>query len=148
MPGGRPTRYSKAVPAQAEKLCALGATDDDLAGFFDVTVKTINNWKNKHPEFLHSVKTAKADLDQKVEMSLFERAMGYTHPEEKVFCSDGQITTHDTTKHYPPDPTSMIFWLKNRQPEKWREKQEVVNTGEITINRIERAIVHPNNTDS
>lgn len=124
MPAGRPTRYQKTYPEQAAKLCALGATDDDLADFFNVTKQTINNWKDRYPEFLDSVKSAKAELDESVERSLFQRAMGYSHPEEKVFNNNGEIITHQTRKHYPPDATSMIFWLKNRQPEKWRDAQD------------------------
>lgn len=122
---GRPTKYKKEYAEQAAKLCFLGATDEMLADFFNVCEATINNWKSSHPDFLESIKESKAALDSRVERSLFERAMGYSHPEEKVFCNNGEITTHQTTKHYPPDSTSMIFWLKNRQPEKWRDKQEV-----------------------
>ena len=40
--------------------------------------------------------------------------MGYSHPETKVFCQDGKITTYEVIKHYPPDFSSMCFWLKNR----------------------------------
>lgn len=122
---GRPTKYKKEYAEQAAKLCFLGATDEMLADFFNVCVATLNNWKSIHPDFLASIKESKAALDSRVEKSLFERAMGYSHPEEKVFCQNGEITVHETTKHYPPDSTSMIFWLKNRQPEKWRDKQEV-----------------------
>lgn len=59
-----------------------------------------------------------------MEQSLFRRAMGYTHPATKFFQAGGSILREDYVEHYPPDATSMIFWLKNRQPDKWRDKRE------------------------
>ena len=58
MAGGRPTLYQESYPDQARKLCLLNATDEDLADFFDVSVATISNWKNDHPEFLEAIKTS------------------------------------------------------------------------------------------
>ena len=49
---GRPSKYQPSFNARAEKLCRLGATDKDLADFFEVSEMTINNWKLKHPAFL------------------------------------------------------------------------------------------------
>ncbi len=125
MAAGRPSKYKPEYSEQAAKLCFLGATDVMLGDFFHVSEVTINKWKKDYPDFLKSLKDTKAALDSRVEHSLFERAMGYEHTEEKVFCTNGQITTHTVTKRYAPDPTSMIFWLKNRQPERWRDKREI-----------------------
>lgn len=76
---------------------------------------------------MQALKKGKDVADQMVERSLFERACGYTCDEEKVFChtETGMITTEVVEKHYPPDPVSCIFWLKNRKPGEWREKQEI-----------------------
>ena len=64
--------------------------------------------------------------DARVERSLFERATGYTFESVKIFCNkDGEVTEVPVLEHVPPDPTSMIFWLKNRNPNKWRDKSEV-----------------------
>ena len=120
---GAPTRYMKSFPEKAYKLCRLGAIDTDLADFFNVSVVTLNNWKKAHPEFITSIKKAKEDRNNAVVRSLLERATGYSHTEGKIFCDKGQIVRAETTKHYPPDPTSMIFWLKNRDPKNWRDKQ-------------------------
>ena len=67
--------------------------------------------------------------DARVVQKLFERAMGYEHPETKFFTVNKgdfvqEIETRETTKIYPPDVTAAIFWLKNRQPSRWRDKQE------------------------
>lgn len=130
-PGGRPTKYKPEYVEQVAKLCALGATDKDIADFFGVDESNLNEWKNKFPEFRESIKTAKYDHDHKVERSLLERATGYSHPEDKIFNNNGEPLVVPTVRHYPPDPTSMIFWLKNRQPKRWRDKQEVQHTGHV-----------------
>lgn len=121
--GGRPTRYKSEYAEQARKLCLLGATDEALADFFEVSKVTINAWKKAHPEFLNSLKIGKQIADANVADSLYNRALGYSHPELKVFNNMGEIVTFECEKHYPPDPTSAIFWLKNRQPALWRDKQ-------------------------
>ncbi len=122
---GRPTKYKAVYARQASKLCQLGAIDKDLASFFNVSVSTISTWKLEQPKFLESIKKSKEIADNKVIRSLFERATGYEHPEDKIFCTDGDVTTVKTMKHYPPDATSMIFWLKNRLPELFRDKQVI-----------------------
>lgn len=99
-----------------------------MADFFGVTEKTLNNWKKAHPSFFQSLKQAKDELDSRVVRSLFERATGYSHPEDKIFNDNGTPLVVPTTKHYPPDATSAIFWLKNRQPDAWRDKSSVENT--------------------
>ena len=134
MANGRKTKYKQEYDELAFNYCLLGAKDTQLAEFFNVTEQTINNWKKDHPSFFESIKKGKQDADAEVANSLFHRAKGYSHPEVKVFNNQGEIVTHDTLKHYPPDPTSAIFWLKNRQPKLWRDKQEIENTHKIEDN--------------
>ena len=122
---GRPTKYKEEYAKQAEKICILGATDEFLAGYFEVAVSTLQKWKLDHPDFSDAIKRGKDEADLKVAESLYGRAVGYTHKEEKVFNNQGEIVTHVVDKHYAPDPTALIFWLKNRQPKVWRDKQEI-----------------------
>jgi hypothetical protein len=133
MSGGRPTKYQPEYPEQAAKLCTLGAKDTDLANFFDVSVATINNWKIEHPEFLESLSAAKQAADARVVRSLYERATGYNHPEDKIFQFEGSPVIVPTIKHYPPDTTACIFWLKNRNQAEWRDKQDIEHSGNVTI---------------
>ena len=124
MAGGRPTSYRQEYARQAQELCFIGYTDEQLAKFFGVAKSTINKWKHDFPEFSDSLKEGKAVADGRVARSLFERACGYSHPEDKIFNNNGEEMIVRTMKHYPPDSTSMIFWLKNRQREHWRDKPE------------------------
>ena len=122
---GRPTDYKPEYVEQVYKLCLLGATDKEIADFFNVCTSTLANWKNIHPEFMDSLKKSKLLADGDVAESLYNRALGYSHPDEHISNFQGEITKTKITKHYAPDPTSAIFWLKNRQPNKWRDKQVV-----------------------
>lgn len=120
----RPTKYKAEYAEQARKLCLLGATDAELADFFEVAESTINKWKKDHKGFSESIKKGKVLADAEVAASLYERALGYSHPEEKVFNNQGEIVTHQTMKHYPPDTTAAAIWLNNRKPDRWRNKPE------------------------
>jgi hypothetical protein len=122
---GRPTNYKTEFAAQAEKLCALGATDMELAQFFEVDVSTVYRWKHTHPEFCEALKVGKDALDDRVERSLYQRAVGYTFNSEKLFHFQGLVTRAETLEHVPPDPGAAMSWLKNRRGGVWRDKQEV-----------------------
>jgi hypothetical protein len=97
---GAPSKFDSAMCEKVTKLCLLGATDEQLADFFDVCVATIYNWKLEHPEFLEAIKDGKENADAKVAKSLYQTAI------------DGNTT-------------AQIFWLKNRRSKEWRDKQEI-----------------------
>lgn len=124
MTAGRPTSYKPEYCEQVKKLCLLGAIDKQIADFFGVCEATINNWKNQHPEFLESIKEGKIKADAEVANALYNRAIGYSHKDSKIFNHQGEPMIVETEKHYPPDPTSIAIWLNNRQPDYWKSKQE------------------------
>jgi hypothetical protein len=125
MPAGRPTDYKPEYADQARKLCELGATDIDLADFFEVSDRTIYRWQSNFPEFCQALKAGKESADDRVERSLYHKAVGYTFDSEKVFQHQGEIIRAKTREHVAPDTTAAIFWLKNRRKGEWRDKQEV-----------------------
>lgn len=149
-PNGRPTKYKAEYADQAYKLCLLGLSDAQLSQSFMVSEVTLNAWKKKHPNFLKSLRAGKEIADAEVAGSLYERACGYEHPEDKVFLrnktvtkgrgddteviTSSEVVTVPTTKHYPPDTAAAIIWLKNRQRGHWRDRQDVeYNIGTRTI---------------
>ena len=83
--GGRPTAYKKSFDKQVYKLCLLGATDAEIADFFDVAESTINLWKQKHKGFSESIKKGKEIADMAIAEGLFERAKGCTVKTQKAF---------------------------------------------------------------
>lgn len=134
---GRPSSYDPAYAKQAEKLCLLGATDEQLAEFFEVSSRTIYRWIAEFPDFCHALKDGKDVADQRVERSLYHKAVGYTHDAVKIFMpANATEPVYAPYKdHVAPDTTAMIFWLKNRQPAKWRDRLEppvVINVSEIS----------------
>lgn len=132
--GGRPSDYDpKKSPIMAREMAILGATDGELAKGFGVSVRTIYHWKETYPEFLQALKDGKKDADERVEESLFKRATGYSHPDTHVSTFEGNVVMTPIVKHYPPDATSMIFWLKNRRPKEWRDRIEQSHTGSLEV---------------
>lgn len=129
---GRPSSYRDEFAKQAERLCELGATDMELADFFEVDIRTIYRWKHEHGDFCQAVKVGKDALDNRVERSLYQRAVGYSFNSEKIFHFQGHITRADCVEHVAPDPGAALNWLKNRRPEAWREKQEIDISGGVT----------------
>lgn len=104
-----------------------GLTDEQIANNIGISVSCLNNWKNKYVEILESLKRGKEVIDRQVENALLKRALGYEYTEttrEYIPELDEMKTTKKVTKQVAPDTTAQIFWLKNRKPEKWRDKQE------------------------
>jgi len=130
METGRPTKYKEEYDKQAYLHCKLGAADKELAALFSVSESTLNNWKHDHPSFLESLKKGKDEFDtNSVENALLKRALGMSVTETRLNGGgddDQAPAAVETTKELPPDPTACIFWLKNRRPERWRDKQEQV----------------------
>ncbi len=124
---GVKSKYKPEYEKQALIFGEKGFTDKEIADFLGVTEQTVNNWKKSYPNFFESLKKGKAVADEKVERSLYNRATGYSHPDVHISNYQGNITITPIIKHYPPDVTAQIFWLKNRKPNEWRDKHEQVH---------------------
>jgi hypothetical protein len=126
----RPSAFKPEYVEQAKRLASvLGATDVEIAQFFGVSDRAIYRWKLAHPEFAKALKVGKAPANERVKRSLYLRAIGYSHEAEEVFCSNGKVTRVKTVKHYPPDTGAIVFYLCNRDPENWKQKQQHELTG-------------------
>jgi hypothetical protein len=130
---GRPAGYKPEFAEEAKTQCEEGATDQELADFFKVGVRTLYRWKNNYPEFRQALKVSKDQADDRVERSLYERATGYERDEIDIRVVNGEIVKTPIRKFYPPDTTAAIFWLKNRKPAQWRDKQDIEHTGKVSI---------------
>lgn len=150
---GRPTDYRKEYCERVEKLCKLGATDKEIADFFDVAESTINLWKTEHQEFSESIKKGKIIADAEVAHSLHKRAIGYQYDEvtyEKIGPGDDKVEVGEqgmetvkqdqykkkvVTKEVPPDVAAQNIWLKNRrskvdkEAQRWADKHEITGEG-------------------
>jgi len=132
---GAPTAFKAEFPEQAAHLCRLGATDIEIARFFKVQPSTISKWKLVHPSFAEALKAGKSVADDRVERSLYNRAVGYTYETVKIFLpKDTSVPVIvPYLQHVPPDVTAQIFWLKNRRKDAWRDvhRHEIGRAGEF-----------------
>lgn len=146
--GGRPSKFDSLDLKKVQALASRGWTDAEMATFFEVDESTWTRWKEKHPEFCTSLKDWKIEADSRVERSLYERATGYSHPEDKIFNYEGTALVVPTIKHYPPDTTAGIFWLKNRKPDQWRDKQPEDEADKVQKIEIVRHRKHVDGNDT
>lgn len=120
-----------------------GLTDEQIAEKLDISVASFYNYKNEHLEFLESLKKGKEVADYEVENALFKKALGYNAKIKKAFkvkevlYENGKrlketerIEYAEDEVHIPADTTAQIFWLKNRKPNTWRDKQEPTTPNE------------------
>jgi hypothetical protein len=126
VPGpGRKSLYQEQFADQAFKLCLLGATDEELADFFRVAVKTIYNWKDEHPAFLQATIDGKVKADAEVAHSLYKTATGHTITAEKVVKKGDEFEAIHYKQFIPGDPNAAYKWLCNRRRTDWRDRHEV-----------------------
>lgn len=100
-----------------------GLTDEQIAHNMGINVKTLWTWKKNYDPICSAIKKGKAPVDIEVENALLKRALGYEYTEERIEISDkdGKKVVQ-TLKHVPPDVGAIVYWLKNRKREYWRDK--------------------------
>ena len=105
-----------------------GLTDEQLAEKMNIGLRTLYDWKGRYPQISQALKKGKEIVDIQVENALLKRALGYDYQEEKIERSDKDgVKIVQTLKHVPGDTTAQIFWLKNRLPDKYRDKLNPVH---------------------
>ena len=135
---GRPSSFQPEYIEQVERLCRTGAIDTDIAEFFNVAVSTVYEWKNAYPEFSEAIKRGKAKVDREVADKLIDRAMGakfvvqkevklksVSYVNGKKDSEEERVEVVDLHMESPPDTQALIFFLKNRRPDLYRDRQEV-----------------------
>jgi len=126
---GRPSIYDpERHPGEAEYYAGEGMTNQEIASSMGIATSTLSEWMRIHPLFSDAVKRGKQIADDKVEKSLYKRAIGQ-YVEETKRVDDGSSVRIETTSKYIADTTAMIFWLKNRKPQEWRDKQQTEISG-------------------
>lgn len=126
---GAPTKFNQNLTVKILELAEKGKTDLEIAEAIGVCEKTINNWKHKHPDFLQSLRESKSVADDLVEVALFRRAVGYKTKSFQDIEMHGNVIRLHGEKEFPPDTQAAQFWLQNRKPDQWKQKQAVEHTG-------------------
>lgn len=123
-----------------EAMARDGLSDEQIAKRCGVTATTLYEWKKRFPEISEALRRGKEIVDIEVENALYKKCIGYNVPVTKHFKlkeiqydeSTGkkiseveELVEVEETMHIPADTTAQKFWLANRRPDKWREKQQV-----------------------
>jgi hypothetical protein len=133
-----PDRLQAGYCELAHNYCRLGAIAEELAGFFDVTRGTINNWIASIPEFAAALREGRDLADARVARGLFARAMGYSHKVDRTVLHRGEERTISNMVCYPSDTQACIFWLRNRRRQTWCEKASTRAGGRVGFRRCAR----------
>ena len=119
--GGRKTVYSPKLAVVARKCCERGMTDIEIADVLGIGLATLYRWKLDYPAFARVFKLGKAAADDRVERSLYSRAIGYDYIAEKAAMTRHGQKTMRYRQHIPPDTAAAVWYLKNRRPDRWRD---------------------------
>lgn len=152
MKRGRKSSWDVQIEPRLDEIaawCRDGLTDKQIASNLSVSVTTLFKYKAEKPELVQALKKNKEIADLEVENALFKKAIGYEYKEviDEVFGTptgefydDGKpkltadrVRRRTITKVMPPDSTAQIFWLKNRQPEKWRDRKHTEHSGNVKV---------------
>ena len=112
-----------------------GLTDEQIAANAGIATATLYDWKKRHPEVSEALQKGKEGVDVQVENALLKRALGYTYTETKKERTAEGVRTTTTIKEVVPDTTAQIFWLKNRRPDRWRDKQDIHVSGSLNTEK-------------
>lgn len=112
-----------------------GLTDEQIAYNIGVAARTLYRWKEEYSPICQALKKGKEVVDREVENALLKRALGYEYEETKIEDDGYEQKVTKIIKQVAPDVTAQIFWLKNRKPTEWRDKQEIDQhtDGELNI---------------
>ena len=112
-----------------------GLTLPQIAHNMGIGLSTLMRWKEEHRELRDAIKRGQRPADLEVENALFKSACGYDVEEvteelrfNKKNHQYEMVVTKKVRKHVPPSNTAQIFWLKNRMPDKWRDRIETKTT--------------------
>lgn len=135
---GRKTKLNDTLKEIIPRIIKRGATINELSEIIAVNPRTLDRWAGSNEELSRAIKECKENANQIVEASLYRRATGYNYLEERSYVFNGEIKKYFVEKHIPPDPTSMIFWLKNRKPNEWRNSPVENNPQEAITVKVKK----------
>jgi hypothetical protein len=131
---GRPTKFHNKLLPLTRKLAKIAATEGEIAEALGIDYVTYRRWQAEYPQFAKALERGKAQQNKRVKLALYHRAVGFTHDAVKIFkSSDDTPIIVPYQEYLPPDTNAAQFWLKNRQPDQWRDKIDIEGKIEIGL---------------
>lgn len=125
------------IPVRAYRLALLGLTNEELAVAFGISANTFSQWLRSRDDLRKALELGRQEADSRVVQSLYKKATGYTFEEDNITVSHGQVIVTRVQKYAHPETTAAIFWLKNRQKEKWADVWKLDQNVQISVQRKE-----------
>lgn len=131
-------RYVKPRLKEIKLWAEQGISQEEIAGKLKIACSTFREYRKKYEELEEVFILGDESAVESVENSLFKSAMGGIVKVNKAFkvkrdyydeqgrkCSEERVVTAEEDEYVPPNPTSIIFFLKNKRPQLWNEKLTV-----------------------
>ncbi len=131
---GRPSNYPALDHEMVLRFAQQGLTNEQIYGLLGIGKTAFYDYLKEYPEFANALKAGQSNGIEFAKRTLFQRATGYSHPEEKIFCHDGQIVRTQTIKHYAPDTTALIFYLINKAGGEYKDTRHIQASGGVDLN--------------
>jgi len=121
-----PTRARKYHPMFARQVFELtlmfGDDDKAIARVLLTSVRSLNAWRQKYPEFADACRRGADVAHAEVIATLRQRALGYSYTTQKaVPCGKGEVKVVEVTETLPPDVKAMELWLTRHPKSPWYE---------------------------
>ena len=110
-------QYAKRLHDYAQLHLGFTGDNAELAQLFNCSIRTIQYWISKYPDFREAVREVRQDPTQLVVAATLQRCLGYNYNETKTMPNGSKIVT---TRHVPPSVQAQQFWLRNKDPQNWR----------------------------
>ncbi len=117
LPVGRPSEWNVDWAERVYEMAILGLRDEDIAKMLNISVSTLNNWKNAEPTFMEALSQGRDQATSRVSRSLYDQAVGYKRPTVKIFQFQGEIIEAPYDEFVGPNHSATQFYLKNKSEE-------------------------------
>lgn len=130
----------------AARLAAQGMTDREIAGILGVTYRGFQKWLVTHPKLKEAMQIPKQIADARVEMALYQNAIGFDYQEEEVRVIEGEPVKVMVTRHQVGQTMAQLAWLHNRQRDHWRRDPHAGEVDELPASdQVEEVDITPEN---
>lgn len=142
---GRPQcRYHPVLtPLACKYMAKCGLSLVKIASELGLSANGLRVWRLKYPELEAAIQDSSSVNNDLVERALFERATGYNFIETKTHVYKGAVVKADVVKHVPPDPASIMWYQRNRDPDRWRDRPAASSTVSVNIEIQPPPKIHP-----